>query len=833
MTEAHAHHGDGPPTARVMLIGEAWGSEEERTLVPFSGASGQEFNRMLHDAGIMRSECYATNLVNARPPYNDISKWVTKKRKDIAPDMVKLRDAFVKPIVREGFEKLLREILLVQPNILVAAGGTALWALTGAWGVMKWRGSQLHLEVPPDLWPRDLVGPSFIPPRPMLIPTLHPAAVLRDTALRSITVNDLKRVARWRNKKEYENVPNWHFEVRPTYASAVDRLEKLLLLLDASEGLWLDFDLETRAGHIACAGISWSCEEAVSIPFMCVESREGYWLPEQEAQLVWLLYRLLTHPNAKIRGQNLLYDCQYTYRHWHFVPRVIQDTMIAHHSAFCGLPKSLAYQSSMYSDHYLFWKDDGKTWEKDVGEDQLWRYNCVDCVRTREVGEGATATIKSLGLEAVDAFQQRMFWPVLQCMQRGVAVSERKRKELAIELMEEMSLREAFFAEILGHPLNPASPLQMTKLFYEDFGQRPIFTRAMKGKAGHLTLGKEALQTLWLREPILRGLIDAIREYRSLGVFLKTFVLAKLDIDGRMRTAYNICGTKSFRFNSRKNAFDSGTNLQNIPPGDEATEVEGEEADPDEEVDSLAGLRLPNIRKIFVPDPGYVLFDKDLSKADLRIVTWESDEGEMKAMLKAGKDPYVEIAREFYRDPTIKKTREDGTKDPRYRTFKSFAHGTHYLGTPHGLASRLGLTVAQAERTQRWYLDRFPRIRAWQQEFCKALTSRRYVQNIFGYRRYFFGRIDDAAMREAIAWLPQSTVALYINRIWMNIYERHKYIWVLLQVHDSLVGQFPAHMEGQAMKDLESASQIVLPYDDPLVIPTGTKVSRVSWGDCE
>ena len=87
MTE-HAHSGDGPPTARVMLVGECWGSEEERTQLPFSGMSGQELNRMLHEVGLMRSECYATNLVNARPPYNDISRWVTKVRKDITLSLI-------------------------------------------------------------------------------------------------------------------------------------------------------------------------------------------------------------------------------------------------------------------------------------------------------------------------------------------------------------------------------------------------------------------------------------------------------------------------------------------------------------------------------------------------------------------------------------------------------------------------------------------------------------------------------------------------------------------------------------------------------------------------
>lgn len=828
--------GGGPPTSRIMLVGECWGYEEERTGVPFSGASGQELNRMLHEAGIMRSECYATNLVNAKPPNQNLELWIPRKKKDVTPDMVGLRESWVSPIVRAGYEQLLREILIIRPNVIVALGGSALWALTGATGILKWRGSQIHAEVPGMDWPADMLSPTIRPPRPKLIPIVHPAAILRDWSLRAITVNDLKRVARERDSTEYSNVPQWNFTIRPSIDAALSKIAYLQALVEA-EPTWLDFDLETRAGHIACAGISWSTTEAICIPFMCVESREGYWLPDEEAEIVYQLFRLLTHPNAKVRGQNLLYDCQYTYRHWHFVPRVVQDTMISHHSAFCGLPKSLAYQASMYCGHYVYWKDDGKTWTKETTEDQLWRYNCIDCVRTREVGEGSARTIESLGLTSVDEFQQKFFWPVLRCMQRGVRISQARRNDLANELMEAIADREQWFLDVLGHPLNPRSKTQMAKLFYEDLGQRPIFARAKKGVPGGITTGKEALNTIEAREPLLRPLIRVIREYRSLGIFLRTFVEAPLDADGRMRTSYNICGTKTYRFASGKNAFGGGTNLQNIPKGDEASEADYDESDGDEvdemdELDSVDGLHLPNLRKMFIPDDGFTIFDKDLSKADLRIVVWESDEPEMKAMLREGRDPYVEVAREFYKDPSIKKTREDGSEDPRYRTFKSFCHGTHYLGTPHGLAARLGLTVHQSERTQRWYLDRFPRIRAWQQEFIKSFQSRRYVQNVFGYRRYYFDRIDEHRCREAIAWLPQSTVALYINRIWMNVEERFPHIWTLMQVHDSLVGQFPTHRQDECLRQLDEASQIVLPYDDPLIIPSGTKISRVSWGDC-
>jgi DNA polymerase-1 len=491
--------------------------------------------------------------------------------------------------------------------------------------------------------------------------------------------------------------------------------------------------------------------------------------------------------------------------------------MIAHHSVWAGLQKSLAFQAAMYCDHYVYWKDDGKTWSASMSEDQLWRYNCIDCVRTREVGEVSARVIEKLGMGHVNAELQAMFWPVLQCMQRGIAVDKKARNAFAMELQEEMAEREAFFRRLLGHPLNPRSPLQMAKLFYTDLGQPPIYSRPKKGEKPSLTCDDKALTKIGNREPLLRPLIRAISEYRSLGVFLSTFVLAPLDIDGRMRTSYNICGTETYRLSSSENAFGSGANLQNIPKG-------GDSADSD--------LVLPNVRKIYAPDPGYTIFDTDLSKADLRIVTWESDEQEMKAMLREGRDPYIETAREYYHDPSITKTRADGSEHPKYRTFKSFAHGTHYLGTPNGLAERLGLTVYEATKAQKWYFGRFPRIQSWQREFCDALRSRGYVQNIFGYRRYYTDRITDDICRQAIAWLPQSTVALYINKIWRRIYDDYPDIQILLQVHDSLVGQFPTERKAQCLRDLATASIITLPYPDPLVIPVGVKTSEKTWGDC-
>lgn len=336
--------GEGPPNARVMLVGEAFGETEERTGTPFAGASGLELNRILHDAGIMRSECYVTNLINARPPANNLDLWVPVTKNKITSDMVKVKDRFVKPIVKEGYESLIREIGLVRPRVIVALGNTALWALTGERSIVKWRGSLLqHL------------GSGI-----RCVPTYHPAAVLRNWEWRNIAVHDLRRAAR-ELAGSNATAPKYNFRLKPSFDLVVKTLQDLLARADLDlQPLWIDFDIETVLGHIRCFAITWSVEDALCIPLMEHGLGGTYWSAEEEGRIIWRVYKLLTHPNVRVRGQNLLYDFQYTYRHWHFVPTLGQDTMLSHHVLWAGLPKSLAFQASLYSPFYQFWKDLGR-----------------------------------------------------------------------------------------------------------------------------------------------------------------------------------------------------------------------------------------------------------------------------------------------------------------------------------------------------------------------------------------------------------------------------------------------------------------------------------------
>jgi len=803
-----------------MILGEAPGEQEVLRGEPFCGYAGQELSNMLKDAGIMRSSCFVTNVIRVQPPGNDLSAFIPSKKSDITPLHVNVQGKFVLPIVRDGLEMLKREIEMCRPNVILAFGNVSLWALTGKWGITSWRGSVLECNL-------DLA----LDYKPKVVPVYHPSMILRQWSWRPIAVHDIKRAATQSKFPELIR-PEYSFVFRPDYSTAETVLKQLLNEADRryrqptgpglerigpdDPRLKLSVDIETRAGHIACIGIAWSKKDALCIPLMCVERPAGYWSEEEELQLHLLMKRLLTHQGVEVVGQNFAYDAQYFERWLLYTPRLVRDTMLAQHSMFSNMQKGLDFLSSMYCEHHEYWKDEGKEWDpKKHDEDQYWQYNCKDAVITFEVDETEQKAIQSLAasgwskLPEVEAFQQKLFWPVLDTMNAGIRADIKTRSQMAAMLFEEISKREQWLIDVLGFPVNIKSPLQMKDLFYGILKQKPILGRA----SGTPSCDDESMRKLAEREPLLKPIVRKISELRSLGVFLSTFVNAPLDVDGRLRCSFNIAGTETYRFASKKNAFGSGLNMQNIPKGSESDD--GEDA-----------LDLPNVRSLFQPDPGKTFFDIDLDSADLRIVAWEAEISEMKAMLAEGKKVYVEVMKEYYKNPSMTK------HDREYKLFKGLCHGTHYLGSSKGLAERLGLGVHEVDVIQKWYFGKFPNLKKWHNELKDQVLKRRMVENIFGYRQYFFDRIEGTIFNQAVAWIPQSTVGCLINRAYMNIHENHKDIQVLLQVHDSLAGQFDTSLGDDAIRRIVDSAQIALPYDDPCIIPVGVVTSTKSWGEC-
>jgi len=540
----------GPIPADILICGEAPGAEEEVKGVPFVGTSGAELDRMLHEAGFLRSDCFLTNVCKYRPPENKIEHFFLDKKQ-------------TKPneLILEGIAELRDEIRKVRPRLILLMGKTALWAVTGRVGITKWRGSMLeHHYQTPD-------GVQHVA---LLMPTYHPALILREWGWRSIAIHDLRRAKEaldrgcWPGKEK-------RYLVRPSFTDAMDCLGDLIRRANVRQRqgfppLPLSNDLETRGGYIACSGYAWSRTDAICIPNMCVERPTGYFTLDEDVSLWQRERELCTHPHIELVGQNYLYDAQYTARRRGYVPRLRHDTRLMQHVAWPGLPQGLDFLSSMYAKHHVYWKDEGKEWNPKIPEDDYWAYNCDDSTSTLEVFFGLERMLRRLGLYDLYRFQMRMWWSILRMMLRGIKVDTLRRGEIAGKLMLAAQERQNELNAILGREFNTQSFPQMSGLFYGELKCKVVRNKQTRRP----TCDEDALKLFAMREPLLRPIVERITEIRAINTLNSNVVQARCP-DGRMRSQFSPTAV-SFRWTSSKDAFGDGTNLQNWTKGDEEEE---------------------------------------------------------------------------------------------------------------------------------------------------------------------------------------------------------------------------------------------------------------------
>lgn len=784
-------YGNGPTDAKIMLVGEYPGEQEAYSGVPFSGRSGQDLTSMLHDAGIIRRDCYCTNVLRMRPHHGDIENMYAATKKEAEENFLQQwHGRYPLPELLDGVFDLYTEIDEVRPNLIIAMGDTALWAITGKEGITNWRGSVMS-SLP-------INGRTY-----KVVPTFNPAMVSRMWEWRPIAVHDFTRAAKEQHTPGY-TFPAWNYTIRPSFEQVSQTLTMIENMLDAGPKR-LACDIETRKYTISCIGFAWSRLDAICIPLQCVE-RQNYWSLDEEVAILERVRGILTHPNAEIVGQNFHYDTQYFAKELGIkvIPKF--DTMVAQHTLWPGMQKALYFIASMYCEFYQYWKDDGKEWTTDMPEEQHWRYNCMDCTYTYESHEHLEKLLVEFEKTEQFEFQMRLFWPMLKMMLRGVLQDPKLRAQYLMQCLDDMAKRQGLLEELLGHSLNPRSPQQLNALFYIDFAQ-PVIKHK---KTRRPTCDDDALEIIAQREPLLKPVVEELNAYRSLGQFVGA-LKARIDPDQRMRCSFNMCGAETFRWSSSTSAFGTGTNLQNVSTGARRPE-----------------LNLPNVRRCFRADPGKILLEPDLAGADAQVVAWEAGDEKLKAAFRAGLKIHAVNAKDLFGA----NAGPDGRREPYYTRTKVGVHLTNYGGRARTCATALGITVHEAERFQRRWFDIHPEIVDWHDRVRDQLLTRRYVENRFGYRRYYFSRIE-TAFTEALAWVPQSTVALTINRGLVNIDDNLRWVEILLQVHDSLLLQIPKYLFPDHLPTIRKALLNPIPYEDPLTIQTGLKVSDTSWGDVE
>lgn len=246
-------------------------------------------------------------------------------------------------------------------------------------------------------------------------------------------------------------------------------------------------------------------------------------------------------------------------------------------------------------------------------------------------------------------------------------------------------------------------------------------------------------------------------------------------------------------------------------------------------------LKLPNVRKLFIPDPGKIICDIDLAGADAQVVAWRAADADLKHAFRTGLKLHLKNARDIFPDKTkgwsdeaIKSTDRPGGI---YYACKRGVHGTNYGASARTTAAACGWTIREAESFQARWFGLHPGIKQWHVDTERRLKLDHKVTNAFGFSRTYFDRTD-GLLPEALAWEPQSTVAIVCFLAAQNVDDHLGWVEFLIQVHDSLVFQIPIEREPD-LGELLPHIRITVPFpDDPLVIPWGLSTSRVSWGDC-
>jgi hypothetical protein len=477
------------------------------------------------------------------------------KKTDMNSRAYKVGDFYFHQGEAKLFEDLLTVIAETEPKIIICCSKLALILFANASSLDAFRGSML------------IYGDT-----PVLV-TYSPLDLYTRPELHLRYYRDLMRAGDFLSGKLSWDVPKYNIYYG-TYDVTLSFLNKILLTL-AEKEFPLSVDLETRVGLISFCGIAVDKRTAVVIPFITWDDK-SYWTYEQEVTLTLLLRKILVHKNAQIIGQNFQYDTQYVAKHWGVLPVIWRDTMIeAHVNWTKGQPLALGFLSSMYCGWYRYWKEDGKDFHKSFQTEADWNqyalYNAYDCCYTYEVAIELNKVAEKDPREEVREFQRAMQNIVLRPVLRGVRFDKKKqllwKKEYGSIIQSYRAWFEYIVPDELIHKGGKSpwydSSTRMMYFFYNQLGLDPVLNKKTKRPS----VDDAALAVIYKQEPILRPLIGLLQSYRSLRQFYNTYLCADESTDSYMRTQYLLGGTDTFRLASRKDAFDTGMNLQNISKG--------------------------------------------------------------------------------------------------------------------------------------------------------------------------------------------------------------------------------------------------------------------------
>ena len=502
--------------ARVLVIGEAPGEQEEKYQRPFVGPSGTELDRALRAGGKHRGHVALTNAILCRPPENDLKKLIDVQRRHM-----KLTGEVQKTPTECCAPRLERE--LDQYDNYLPLGKT------GAAAVTKQTSSILAIR-----------GAGFTlthkGQEKKVLPTLHPAFVLRQQRWAHVFRNDIAKAFRF-----FDGVSGWK---EPAVVYNPEPHELAAFLSDTSQVFTYDIEtdgIECLTAHIRCIAIG-NPEQVMVIGFRSNATpkyQEGLFLdwynnPVESTVMLDILTQFFTNPNIIKVGHNSGYYDRIVIRSQmgcDVLPNI--DTMLLHRNVESELPHSLGYVASLYTDAPA-WKTDREGNKIALGgesDDELHLYCARDVAITARVLEPLVAQVQMRDQSDVYQMDMKMQEICMVMHTAGMFVDQEARMQKEIELFRmRHNLLHSIRRETGIHNFNPASVYQMRDLLFKRW---KISTEFIDEKdrftgSGDLSTGDLILRML-LCDPavpeVQREIIKLIRRYRKCLKVLGTYVV--------------------------------------------------------------------------------------------------------------------------------------------------------------------------------------------------------------------------------------------------------------------------------------------------------------------
>lgn len=797
----------GPRDARLVIVGEAPGANEEAQGVPFVGGSGQMLDQLLAKVGISRSDVFVTNVCHKQPPHNNFAWFLTKAgQAHLIPGILQLK----------------KDLEEIKPNLILCMGGQALRIVAGKEPITDWRGS---------------IVPCTLVPGLKVIGTIHPAAALRIYEQKTLIQLDMKRA------RVEMLTPGINYPKRTFYLPGHKVCRRVGTQWVTTDESYNVDEIITEMLHVP----------ELSVDIECSQDSNGAWhltlcafSDRCERSLVLATNDLMriallcATPSLKIM-QNGMFD-------WAFLRDMgikcggtMWDTMVAHQTLLAEsagggdeistmisgkkktaiFKKGLGFQVAMYTRE-PYYKDDGKVWKNQGDPVVFQRYNALDAAVTLEIKQVQEKELTEVGLLEPFLTTMPLIFPIMRATEKGILIDENVRSRLRLETETKCTNFQSAVDIAAGESINVKSSPQVAVLLYEKLKLPPQYKRRANGTRT-VTADKDALTTLShiSHNPILH-LIIQVRQQRDL---LERYFNVPLDSDGRMRCSFDMTGTKSYRLSSRASLSGSGTNLQNQPEF---------------------------IRSMYVADPGHVFIYRDYSQAEARVVAYQARcRGLIELFEDPSRDIHTENAARIFGCHEAKLEKHGGpvTAIQRYLA-KRVVHACNYgmeakrlveivnEDAPH-TGVRINLREAKGLIDKYFLLySEIPNV-FWR-EVEQNIRHTRTLINPWGFKRTFFGRVDDKLFRDAYSWVPQSTVGILGRLAWINIQNALDAFpdynaLALLNVHDSILVQCRDEVDtiAHVTKLMEAAMDIPMTLDGQTFrIPTDCKVGY-NWGNAD